>query len=197
MTKIIRNFVSWLAAVFIFLCCIGNFGTAQTMDIPIKNQLVLFAKILTCDRNYPQRISNQMVIGIIYQKTFRSSSAAKDDFLSIWEISDGKILGENPSRYELIDVSTVDDLGKELDRLDINLMYITPLRAYNLEKILSASRSRKILTLTGVDRYVTEGLAVGIGIKNDRPQITINLSSAKAEGADFTSNFLKLTRVIP
>ncbi len=179
--------VQWFAA---------NMIMAQTMEIPVKNQFSLFAKILTYDRNFKNRSSKQIVLGIIYQRTFRSSSAAKDEIISILEAPEGNVLGEIPLRYELIDVSTVIDLRESIDRLNINIIYVTPLRAFSLDRISEITQSKKILTLTGVSQYAEEGLAVSIGIKNDRPQIIINLSSAKAEGADFSSNFLKLTRVI-
>jgi hypothetical protein len=179
--------VQWFAAGMIM---------AQTMEIPVKNQFSLFAKILTYDRNFTNRSNKQIVLGIIYQRTFRSSSAAKDEIISILEVPEGNVLGEIPLRYELIDVSTVIDLRESIDRLNINIIYVTPLRAFSLDRISEITQSKKILTLTGVSQYAEEGLAVSIGIKNDRPQIIINLSSAKAEGADFSSNFLKLTRVI-
>jgi len=169
---------------------------AQTMEIPVKNQFSLFAKILTYDRNFTHRSGKQIVLGIIYQRTFRSSSAAKDEIISLIEISEGNVLGEIPLRYELIDVSSTIDLLESIGRLKINILYVTPLRAFSLDRISKITQSKKILTLTGVSQYAEEGLAVSLGIKNDRPQIVINLSSAKAEGADFSSNFLKLTRVI-
>jgi hypothetical protein len=181
---------------FTFQWLVAGMIMAQTMDIPVKDQVSLFAKILTYDRNFTKRVGKQIVLGIIYQRTFRGSSAAKDEILSLLEIPEGHVLGEIPLRYELIDVSTTIDLRELFEHLNVNILYVAPLRAFDLDIITEAAESKKILTLTGVSQYAEEGLAVSIGTKNDRPQIIINLISAKAEGADFNSNFLKLTRVI-
>jgi hypothetical protein len=76
------------------------------------------------------------------------------------------------------------------------LIYVAPLRAYDVTKISNLSKKLKILTLTGVNEYIDFGLSITIGVKGDKPQIIINLPSAKAEGADFSSQLLKLATVI-
>ena len=45
-------------------------------------------------------------------------------------------------------------------------------------------------------RYVDDGLAVGIGLAQERPEILINRTAACAEGADFKAQFLKRAHVI-
>ena len=44
--------------------------------------------------------------------------------------------------------------------------------------------------------YVEEGIAVGIGLRNMRPLILINLEAARAEGAAFSSQLLSLARIV-
>jgi hypothetical protein len=53
-----------------------------------------------------------------------------------------------------------------------------------------------MLTLTGVAEYVRAGIAVGIGVRDDRPEILVNLAAARAAGADFSAQLLLLARVI-
>ena len=65
-----------------------------------------------------------------------------------------------------------------------------------IDNIIDISRREKIITLTGVPEYVNMGLAVGIDIRENRPQIVINMSAAKAEGADFSSQLLKLSKIV-
>ncbi len=79
---------------------------------------------------------------------------------------------------------------------DIDILYITPLRATGIKEIIRACGAGKILTLTGVPEYVTDGVAIGIGIKGEKPRILINITSAKNEGSDFSSQLLKLAMVI-
>ncbi len=44
--------------------------------------------------------------------------------------------------------------------------------------------------------YVNQRFAVGLEIKDQKPEIIINLSSTRAEGSDFSANLLKLCRII-
>ena len=68
--------------------------------------------------------------------------------------------------------------------------------AFETEKITGVSRAKKVITLTSVPDYVESGLAVGIGVKGGKPRIIINLPAAKAEGANFSSQLLRLAKVI-
>ena len=78
----------------------------------------------------------------------------------------------------------------------IDVFYVAPLRAIEVRKIAEISRLNGIKTITGVPEYVSDGLGVGIGLLKQRPLIIINLKAARAEGSEFRSQLLKLSRVI-
>ena len=169
---------------------------AQDMPVPVKLQFSLLLKILTFDRNLKERVGDEITIGIIYQKRFRRSLKVKEELVTVMNESSIKKIEGIPFRCVSIDISRETDLAKAVSKNEIDILYITPLRALGIEAITSISRVEKIVTLTGVPGYVTSGLAVGIGIKSEKPLIIINLTAAKAEGADFSSQLLKLARVI-
>ena len=78
----------------------------------------------------------------------------------------------------------------------MDILYVAPLRAFDLEPIVRVSRDLKVTTLTGVSDYCEAGIAVGIGLKGERPEIIINLKGACAEGAGFSSRLLRLCKVV-
>jgi DNA topoisomerase VI subunit B len=88
------------------------------------------------------------------------------------------------------------DLASAISKRKVDILYITPVRAVGIDYITAISRAKKIVTLTGVPEYVEAGIAVGIGIKGEKPQIIINLPAAKAEGANFSSELLNLAKII-
>ena len=54
----------------------------------------------------------------------------------------------------------------------------------------------QISTLTGVSNFFSDNnVSVGFDLKNNKLQITINLESAKAEGADFSSRLLSISKI--
>jgi hypothetical protein len=78
----------------------------------------------------------------------------------------------------------------------VRVLYVSPLRAVHLEDVALVSRAAQITTVTGVPRYVETGLAIGVDLKGERPQIVVNLAASRAEGADLTAHLLKLARVV-
>jgi hypothetical protein len=169
---------------------------AQEMAVESAVQYQLFVKILKYDKTLMARTDTALVIGILFQSGFRSSYLAKEDFLKAMAESQDKLFDQRPIKYAVIDLDKETDLQGSFSRSKMNILYLTPLRAFDLGPLLSIAQAQKLLTLTGVPEYVDKGVAVGLGLKGNRPEILIHLPAAKAEGADFSSNLLKLVRII-
>lgn len=170
-------------------------SSAEEMPVPMEMQFPLFLKILTFDRNLRERAGNEIVIGIVYQSKFRTSLEIKDALVEVMDKSSIKKIEEIPVRCVAIDVDNTN-LGDAISKSKVNVLYITPLRALELKRIIRVSRAQKLTTLTGVPDYVGSGLAVGIGVKGKNPRIIINLPAARAEGSNFSSQLLRLAKVI-
>lgn len=168
---------------------------AQYIEVPVEVQYPLLLKILTFDRNLKSRVGAELVLGVVYQGKYKASEQAKNLFIRQLQQSAINRVEGIPIRPTTIDLDQ-SDLGAFITAEKVDLLYILPLRAYDLAQISQTSSSYKVLTLTGVPAYVEAGMAVGIGVKGDRPQIIINLSAAKKAGADFSSQILKLAKVI-
>lgn len=168
---------------------------AQEMAVPVKVQIPLFLKILTFDRKLKARVGDEIVIGVVYQRKFRKSLNVKDRFVDMMNESSITKVENIPIRQVSIDIDKTD-LAGAVSRNNIDILYVAPLRALGVKTITGVSRAKRILTLTGVPDYVESGLAVGIGIKGEKPRVIINSPAAKAEGADFSSQLLKLAKVI-
>ncbi len=169
--------------------------TAQEMAVPVTVQLPLFVKILSFDRNLVAQPSGPIVMGVLYQSKFRASANVADEVRRaagrLTVVGNGATLRVIP-----LDLDETPDLGSALRRLPLTVLYVSPLRAMDLESVAAATRKARILTLTGVPRYVAAGISIGIDMKGNRPDIVINLPAAKAEGADLDAQLLKLARVI-
>ncbi len=167
---------------------------AQEMPVPVEVQFVLFAKILSFDRNLDSGKEAETSIGILYQQKYRPSLLAKKQFMEAVAAA-GKDAG---IRFRCIPIGIHDqtDLRDAVAKHDVDVLYIAPLRSVQVKDIISVSRERRVTTLTGVPEYVEAGLAVGIGAKAEKPRILVNVNAAKAEGADFKARLLKMAKVI-
>jgi hypothetical protein len=169
---------------------------SQDMPAPVGVQFPLLMKVLSFDRSLGTRVGNEVVIGVIYQKSFRISLNAMNDLLSALEDSPIEQVEGIPIRCVPIAINVEGDLAEALSKSGANVVYITPLRSVRIETITSVCQSKRILTLTGVPDYIELGLALGVGTKGEKPLIIINLAAAKAVGADFNAQLLHLAKVI-
>jgi YfiR/HmsC-like len=175
----------------------GRSAHAQQMDAPAEIQIPLLYKILTFDRKLGDRApGNDIVIAIVFQTGYRGSVVARDQAVEAFQQMADSTISGHPVHWVAVEFNDVDALRLSLIRHRVDVIYVTPLRGVELEPIKMAAREARITTFTGVPRYVERGLALGVGIARERPQIIVNLGAARAEGSDFTSQLLRVSRVI-
>lgn len=170
--------------------------SAQTVLLPEDVQYPLLAKILTFDRRLEVRTGDEIVLGIIFQQEFPPSHANLLALEAAAARSPIRSVHDLPVRLLPVRLDQVQDLPAQLRREGVNLVYLAPVRAVDIQRILDAARTVGALTVTGVPEYVAQGVSVGMGLRNSRPRILINLSSARLEGADLTASLLSLAEVI-
>jgi hypothetical protein len=158
-------------------------------------QYSFFVRILTFDRTLQDGDARKIVIGVLYQEGVRSSVQAKDEFLSAAAESNIKQIFGKP--VECVPILADDTaLVSTLEKGGIVILYLTPLRAYDIGSLAEMMAEKKIVTITGVPEYVREGIAIGVGARADKPIILVNLQEAKRQGADLSAQLLKLAIII-
>jgi hypothetical protein len=66
----------------------------------------------------------------------------------------------------------------------------------SLSAITSYSRRAKLLTLSSTPGYVEGGVSLGAVMEGGKPRLLVNLAASKLEGAQFSSDMMKLAKVI-
>lgn len=170
-------------------------ASAQEMPVPVERQIALLTRILPFDREFDVRTENEVVFGIVFQRRYRASLNASEAAISA--LAQARHIGGKSVRVVLIELEEDTDLGALLDATRVDVIYVTPLRAVDMRVITDATRTRDILTSSGVPDYVqTGGISLGISMRGQKPEILINLPASTEEGARFSSELLKLARVI-
>lgn len=164
--------------------------------VPVNVQIPLILKIMTFDRHFNANPGNRVIIGIIYQSNVRSSVNIKDEFVREITRSAAKDIRGTPVTCVPLDISGEMSLAESVLQEHVRLLYVTPLRSVSLQSILAVSRVYQIPTLSAVGEYVESGLSVGLVANGPRAQILINLPASREEGIEFSSQLLKLARVI-
>lgn len=182
--------------LLIFLSPFRQTKAKEEMPVPPRVQIPILLKVLTYDRNFEKNVGDTLVIGILYDSQDDDSKKIKEKVSDVLDSLSGKTVKNVPFTYVDLDYSSKNSLKNSIESKKIDVLYLAPGGIWYLKSIVQISQKYKILTITGVSDYVKEGISVGIGLKEKKPEIWINLSSAKAEGSDFTANLLKLCKVI-
>jgi uncharacterized protein DUF4154 len=166
------------------------------MPVPPQLQASIFTKILTFDRNLKARAGKEIRIGVLYQKKVRTSLEAQEEFVAAMCGNPGRRIDGLPVTCIAIEWTSAPEVDAAVVRQGIRVLYVAPLRAVAIREIVAISRSRRVTTLTGVPDYVESGIALGLSLREERPLILVHISAARAEGADFDSQLLKLARIV-
>ena len=189
-----RTFCAKLAMTFALLAGLAPNLSAQEMAVPVEVQTSVFLRVLQFDRDLADRAGDELVIGIAYQRRNRASLNARDAILGASR-GEQSVMGIRV-KYVTIALTGDGSLGDSLGANKVDVLYIPPLRSLGLERVIAAAEAHGVLTWTGVVEYVGGGVAVGVGAKGGRPEIVINLDAAKAAGVRFSSQLLKLARLV-
>jgi hypothetical protein len=168
----------------------------ETMALSAETQVPLLLKILTYDRQLEAKAGTDLVIGIIHDPTDRSSAKAADEISSTLFKFAGKTVKKLPVKYFVIEYTRPADLEAFVKAKRVNMLYLTPGVSRSLPDILRVAHSLRLTTTTGVPDYVKRGVAVGLGERQSRPQILINLPSSKSEGSEFDASLLRIATVV-
>jgi hypothetical protein len=200
---LVAHLFGWLRrhlalAAALVLCFMGPISpqavAAQEMEVPVMLQAELFLKVMTFDRNLASRTKDETVVIVVYQSGNKLSNRTQEEFVRTVERL------RRTWKGSVLHIVTVDldqeDLEEALRGLNAAALYVAPLRGVDIENIASVARTGHIATFSGVPRYITRGLAVGVRVKGDRPKLMVNLQASRLEGTDFSAELLTIAEVI-
>ncbi|MDH3455509.1 MAG: YfiR family protein [Gemmatimonadota bacterium] len=171
-------------------------GMAQEMAVPVELQLTVLSRVLSYDRRLTSRAERTLVMGVIYQPQVRLSVRTKDEVMA-WALRNADAISK---QFDLqcvpIALTDTTDLRMAIKRNRVDVLYVAPLRAVNVEHITGVTRQEEVLTITGVVSYVHSGIALGVGQVASRTRVLVNLPASKDEGSDFTAQLLAVSQVI-
>ena len=189
--ELIKHF--FMTSVFLASFCITK---GQEANVPIDVQLELLPKILSLNKSYDLEDPNQEInVGILYNSSLRSSTKAKDEILD--QVPGNEIQIKKAKIYIIpVDLSQTINIKDLLAKKKVQALYITPLRGHNISEIAEICKELQIISFTGVANFIEDNdISVGFELENNKLQITINLESAKAEGANFSSRLLSVSQI--
>ncbi len=154
----------------------------------------IFLKLLTYDRSLTGDSQAPIRIGVLVQRGSRASASSAKAFLSALERMRNKTI--NGRSFEVQRLSSSDGLAEYLDEKEIDILYVAEGNEADLRRIKSATRHLDVLTLSGNGDLAKQGLSIGLGLREGRPRIMVNLEALQEEGHVLDARVLRLCEVV-
>jgi hypothetical protein len=188
--------ISLILIATLHLLLTGTHSAQAQMAVAADRQVTLLLKILTYDRQIEAKAGKELVIGIVSVPRDLGAAKASEAVLTTLHSFREKTVKRLPLDYYTQTYSTPDKLESWIRSKKISVLYVTPGHDSHLDEILRICQKLKITTTTGVPGYVRKGVAVGIGARQSKPQILINLTSSRREGSEFDASLLRIATII-
>ncbi len=186
--------------IVITLITIGFMPTSVSSDngdVPVELQAKLLLTALTYDKNLSKGEDETLRIGLLYFPDVNQSKKEALEFHKVLEsFKDKKVRGLNLSTV-LFACNGCSDLRSKISAEHIDVLYISKAKKEVVKDVIKVTQSNKVLSLTSEASYVSMyGISMAVGLKDNKPKIYLNLSSAKAEGADFSAKLLRVVEIV-
>jgi hypothetical protein len=166
------------------------------MPVPAALQVPLLLKILTYDRNFGSHGESALHVAIIVAPGDPVSTRTSSEIAEVFRSLADKTVRKLPITFQTLEYTSDDQIANALPAKQVNVLYIAPGNDKNLRNLIQMSHTRGAISTTGVPTYVEKGVAVGIGVRQDKPQILINLASSRAAGSDFDAGLLRIASIV-
>lgn len=166
---------------------------AQDVLLPADRQAQLMTGVLGYVAA-PQ--ADEVVVGVVYQERYRPSRAAGRAFASALRAMGTRAqLWRKPIRIVLLDAED-GDLPARLRAHGVHVAYVAPLRGLDVAEVQQAASRAHALTFTAVPEYVAQGVMTGVTLRGDRPEILLNLATARNDRRVVGAQLLGIARIV-
>jgi len=164
------------------------------MEMPVEKQIPLLIKVLSFNKSMSLE-KKDFLVGVVFRKSLSTTDSVKNTVLQYNDSSQLTLSNGNAVRFTAIDLDRKDEMETIFRKKAFSALYITPVEFSRIPVIANFCRERRIVSMTGVADFVEEGISVGIGKRDQKPEILINLPVSVGEGANFSSRVLQIAKI--
>jgi ABC-type transporter Mla maintaining outer membrane lipid asymmetry permease subunit MlaE len=164
------------------------------MPLPIERQAELLVNVLTYDRTQRERLRKGFTVGVLCQSRVQRSARVAREFTKALPRAVKTIPGR--VRIVRVEMGSREELARQLHDLKVAVVYVTPLHAADMAVVADVCAAGDILSFTGVQEYIRQGVGVGLVREDGKPLILVNLAATQAAGSRFSSQLLRMARVV-
>jgi hypothetical protein len=165
-------------------------------DSTKSRSAAIFARVLSYELTLEQRVGEDIGVVIVYKKGDSASQATADEWhRALSELSSVKI--KNRSLFALTAAYDAPTLGRLIEERGADVLLAS--NGLSTEEMLGLSRlarTNQLLSAGNAVEQVDQYMTLCVTVSGGKPEIVINLNTARLEGISFSSNLLGLARII-
>jgi hypothetical protein len=156
-------------------------------EIPPAHRVKVLLTALSFDKTLKQRASDKITIGIV----------GKCDTISALQEAAGKAINGLPIAVQTLGAFESESaLDAAVKKNEIVALYLCEANETVLNAASAIASKHKVVTLAEDPSWVESKIALGVGEKNGRAELVINLPVSRAAGADFDARIFAVARVV-
>ncbi len=191
-----RSSALWCIPILGGLFCSQVSAESPGEPLVRERQVKTIARALAYDENLPSRAGGTVVLAVLYKPGNPvSEEEATESFIRFAKLESYSILGL-PFHSVKLPFTDARGLGEAVGGQGIVALYICPGMEDQIGNIKRISRKLKVRTIASREDQVMAGLTLGVFSTNGRLVVEVNLPASREEGARFSSDLLRLAKVI-
>ncbi len=181
--------------VVVFLVGVASPRVAGASEVPVDRQALILIRALAYDRNLTSRAGDELVVAVAYKFGDTTSKTAADKVTKAFKATKKLKIQGLPIRVVKVAIGR-DDLEQITADEGVDAIFLCPNMSGELATVTALSQRVGVTTLGASHDYSDRGVAIVVVAKNKKASLVVNLSSAKAEGMNLSSELLELAEVI-
>lgn len=166
----------------VFALVVG--GRVNANDVPASLMVKIIMAAVAFDHSIDQRFGDTVIVGVV-----GGSNRALEIKTVLEGYADKKLKGKP---LEIITLG-----ADELENREVDLVFFSEPLGGNAKKYAEICRRKNATGVSFDEAGVVAGIPLGVELTDDgKPKLLINLNAAKAAGANFSAQVLKLARLV-
>jgi hypothetical protein len=170
-------------------------GAAQSVEVPVRLQAELLAKVAAYDRAFATRAGGRALVLVVVRPGDPVSERVGEQILG--ELGVLPEIGGVAHADELVAYSAPAALAELVQRRAPAVLYLSAGLGAELPAIAGALDGRSVLTVAVSASYVPRRAVLGFDIEAGKPKLVVHLTQARRQGVAFRPELLRLARVLP
>jgi hypothetical protein len=182
-----------LLTTLMALLTVAELVRADDQLVPIHLEAQLFAKVLTYDKNFPERAGPVARVLLVMKKDHADSVRVASQMQSA--LRPIPPIGGIPHQEILVPFDGAAALAVLVKASNAAAVFFGPGFDDDIEGIRAAFDGLDVLTAGSAPEYVPHGIILGFDIVSGSPKLLVHLTQAKRQHVALRAELLRLARI--